>query len=514
MRDDTMLPSIIAGKSLDDIHTLAIVSNQWGDEGKGKIVDAAAAWVDIIARGTGGANAGHTIYIPIDDKVMPLAVHLVPSGIRYDSEGKISILGNGMVVDPEALLQELAMLSEAGLTYNNLYLAHNAKLVLPQHIVLDKLRERASRAAGNNLGTTGRGIGPAYADYVARVGLTINDLLNRDIFVKKFRRNLDDKLPLLRGMDSDLVASVLGELPHASFVSSDHFFDLDAIVETYMEHGRQLQGMIRDTDAYMRENLGRRRMLLEGAQGLLLSVDHGTYPYVTSCDTSVRGLAEGVGLQERDIDVALGLVKAFFMTRVGSGPFPTEFGGEASAKWCGQGLPNMNVLEADQYAGVTVNDPNPFKQGIAIRIAGGEYGATTGRPRRTGWLDLPLLRYAARINGRNVVLTKVDVLSDCDEISICERHTYKGPDYRLGNRVVQAGDIFDVAPMDVNVLRYCEPVYTRFRGWKSNIRDVRSYDASPVELKQIINHVERSAGVTAAMISVGPEREQMIVRGV
>lgn len=202
------------------------------------------------------------------------------------------------------------------------------------------------------------------------------------------------------------------------------------------------------------------------------------------------------------------------MTRVGSGPFPTEFGGEASAKWCGQGLPNMNVLEADQYAGVTVNDPNPFKQGIAIRIAGGEYGATTGRPRRTGWLDLPLLRYAARINGRNVVLTKVDVLSDCDEISICERHTYKGPDYRLGNRVVQAGDIFDVAPMDVNVLRYCEPVYTRFRGWKSNIRDVRSYDASPVELKQIINHVERSAGVTAAMISVGPEREQMIVRGV
>ncbi len=492
-------------KLLNGVRTLAIVCNQFGDTGKGKLIDFFGEWPDGIARGTGGANAGHTIQRGEKKYVF----HLVPSGILYDNYGKINIIGSGTALDPRVVCEELNALEKEKLSYNNLYIALNARLVLPQHLVLDRVRESASKQG--RIGTTGRGIGPVYADYYARVGLFVNDMLNTDVFVRKLRRNIKEKVMILGQYDPSVVQAVMRHEHLGRFWSAGDLFDLDAIVETYRGYGKRLAHMIEDTDSLLQEMRNRgRKILLEGTQGNLLGIDTGTYPYVTSADCSVRGLAQGVGLRERDIDLSLGIVKAFYMTRVGEGPFPTEIGGEQSAEWCADSTINKKS-EAELYPLVDVNDPDPFHQGIGIRKAGNEYGATTGRPRRTGWLDLPFLRYSIRHTGPNVALTKLDVLDKCQEIKICTEYVYRGPDYRWGKRVFRKGDILPVAIPDCNLMAYCHPLYESFYGWQQSIRHAKTYGELPQKLRELIGFVRYRALVDIKIVSVGPDREQTIV---
>ncbi len=493
-------------KFLGDATTVAVVCNQWGDTGKGKFVDLLSEWADVIARGTGGANAGHTICIGKEQYIF----HLVPSGILHDAQGKINVIGSGTAFDPRVACEELDILHKAGLSHSRLFVAHNARLVLPQHIVMDRVQE--SNAAEGKIGTTGRGIGPVYADHYARIGLFVNDMLNPEVFARKLERNLREKRMILRNYDSEVVRLVM-EHPHAGsgkFWNKETIFDEAAITEAYRAYGARLRSMIADTDSMVRTlREAGKHILLEGAQGNLLSVDIGTYPYVTSSDCSVRALAQGAGLRERDVDTTLGIVKAFYMTRVGAGPFPTEVGGAQSAAWCNKsGI--TKAVEAEQLPGADVNDTDPFLQGVGIRRAGNEYGATTGRPRRVGWLDLPLLRYSIRYTGQEVILTKLDVLDACKEIKICTAYEYQGPDYEWGAETLRAGKKIDVAIPNPEVMARCMPIYKTFPGWCVPITGMRSHRELPKELLDIIRFVEKQTDIHVRAVSVGPDRDETI----
>ncbi len=487
-----------------DINTIAIVCNQWGDTGKGKFVDYFTPWADIVARGTGGANAGHTIQKDGKD----IVVHLLPSSILYDREGKISIIGNGVAFDPMQCLEEAHMVRGLGYPVEHLLISHRAKLVLPQHILLDRAREMAS--GKNRLGTTGRGIGPVYADFYARVGLFVNDLLNKDIFARRLQQNLSEKLKILNTFDRELLKKILEQplLGAGIFYDEQNILNIEAIVETYCEkYASELKEYIADTDTFLRNHVGKKRILLEGAQGLLLSVDYGSYPYVTSSDCSIEGLVKGVGLKEKNVDLTLGIVKAFYMTRVGSGPFPTEFGGVASENYC-EGKDRAH--EEQNFSNASVNDNDELTQGIAIRLAGHEYGATTGRPRRTGWLDLPLLRRSIMINGGEIILTKLDVLDGCQQIKICSEYEYIGSTFQRGKELFLHGQRIRVAPVEAELLRYCRPIYEVFPGWVQPIRNFRVYEDLPMNLQNIIEYVERESGSQVRFISVGPDALETI----
>jgi len=495
---------MISTRLLNSVSTLAVVCTQWGDTGKGKFIDFFAEWADIIARGTGGANAGHTIKLGSKTYVF----HLVPSGILRDGDGKVNVIGNGVAFDPGIFCEELAVLEREGVSFEHLKIAQNARLVLPQHILLDRLRESS---ADGRIGTTGRGIGPTYVDHYARVGLTVNDLLNIDSFVQKLRRNLAEKRRILKDVDPEMIRRIMHHehLEFGAFWSAFEFLDADAIVDRYRQFGSFLHPFIWNTDQYLWDAIGKKRVLLEGAQGNLLSVDHGTYPYVTSSDCSVQGLARGVGIRDRDVDLALGIVKAFYMTRVGEGPFPTELGGETSARWCNNAEVN-EAVEIERLPYVSVNDIIPFRQGVAIRRAGNEYGATTKRPRRVGWLDLPLLRYSKRHTGGDIILTKLDVLDQCDQIKICTAYRYDGLPYAIGERVFTNGDMLDTAVPNYEVLQHCTPQYETFSGWKESTTGAKSYSKLPANLRFLVRYVACAAGLNVVLLSVGPDRDQTI----
>ncbi|MEX1051869.1 MAG: adenylosuccinate synthetase [Patescibacteria group bacterium] len=491
-------------KLLGPHKTVAVTGAQWGDEGKGKIVDLLSQEAEIVARGTGGANAGHTILVG-DEK---LILHLVPSGIRRDNDGVTTICGNGMVVDPFALIKELKMLEEKGVSYNRLNLAYNASLIIPLHILTDQLRER--QAGNGKIGTTGRGIGPAYTDKVARIGLIVNDMLNPDTFVEKLRKNTAEHMRRIGSFPKETVDELRTKLfPHLA-QSDDEVFNFDAVVETYLGYGRELSPLIVDTDRLMWECVGKRRILLEGAQGQLLSVESGTYPYVTSSDSSVAGLARGVGLKEGDIDYSIAVTKAFYMTRVGTGPFPTELGGSESDEWCNN--PSVTRKEdEDSRQDASVNSADEFVQGVGIRIAGNEYGSTTLRPRRVGWLDLPMLRYTQARTGGVLALTLLDVLDGCEVIKLCTGYEYAGPDYRVGNQTYSAGVRIETPIMEETILRNCKPIYQEFPGWLQPIGHLTEQSQLPQELMTIIRFVEAQTDARVALVSVGPERDQTIL---
>lgn len=497
---------------LSSHRVVAVIGGQWGDEGKGKIIDLFSSWADIVARGTGGANAGHTIKANGQEHIF----HLLPSGILHDADGTITVCGSGMVIDPAVLIREMSILDDAGLSYGNFRLAHNATLVLPIHIALDKLREL--QAGSNKIGTTGRGITPAYVGKVARRGLSVNDLLNPDILVEKLERIVDETNISLQSFDQENVQSVLLSLfPDIDPAMVCGGFNAEVIAERYLAYGRTLEPYINCTDDLMRAYLsdGRKNILLEGAQGFLLSIKHGTYPYVTSSDCSIAGLAEGVGLKESDVDQCYLVVKAPYMTRVGAGPFPTELGGETSATSCNDPDTTRDT-ELKQFPTADVNSSDKMCQGVGIRIAGDEYGATTKRPRRTGWLDLPLLRHALRTTGSSeIVLTKLDVLDECETIRICTSYMYNGPGYRSGNRTLKTGDRLDMPVMEATVLGDCEPFYEHFAGWLTPTSGISEMSELPENLVSIIRFIERATGPygceRVAIASVGPDRDQTII---
>jgi adenylosuccinate synthase len=415
-----------------------ILGAQWGDEGKGKVVDMLSEHVDIVARYQGGANAGHTVCI--GDKQYVL--HLLPSGMFHP---KITcVIGNGVVIDPTALLTEIQQLESAGIgVHGRLLISHNAHLIMPYHKLLDTIREQTAQ----RIGTTGRGIGPAYIDKFMRVGIRIVDLLNRDILAAKLKRNIAEK--------NEILTKVYGETR----------IDVDAIIAEYQEFDKRIDEYITDTTLYLHQALkAGKRIIAEGAQGAMLDVDHGTYPFVTSSNPTSGGACTGLGIPPTAVDGIIGVAKAY-CTRVGEGPFPTE-------------------------------QLNPT--GEKLRTLGHEFGATTGRPRRCGWFDAVALQHSARVNGiSRLVITKLDVLDTFAEIRVCTG-------YELNGKRLKG------FPVDVDTLERITPVYEIFEGWNTSLVDLTSYDALPPNAQKYLTALSRLTDIPLWFVSVGPKRNQSL----
>ncbi len=420
---------------------IVIVGAQWGDEGKGKIVDVLTEKADGVARYQGGHNAGHTVVINNEKFIL----HIIPSGILH--KGKACIIGNGVVVDPSSLIEEIDGLRKRGIEVGkNLFLSKNAHLIMPYHVAIEKEQERLK--GSKKIGTTGKGIGPAYVDKIARTGIRAGDLLYPEIFREKLKTNL----------------SGINHLLKAIYNASG--FDADAIYREYMGYAEKLSEYIADTDIIINKMIDENKnILFEGAQGTLLDVDHGTYPYVTSSNAGAGGACTGLGVGPTKITRVIGVVKAY-TTRVGEGPFPTEIKDSLGEK---------------------------------IREKGGEYGATTGRPRRCGWLDMVVLRHSIRINGLSgIVITKLDILDGLEKIKICTAYRYNGR-------------LYEEFPKELNVFEKCEPVYEEVSGWKENTSGIKDFEKLPKTAQEYIKNIERILGVNVEIISSGQKRDELIM---
>ncbi|RIW31597.1 adenylosuccinate synthase [Bacillus salacetis] len=424
--------------------SVVVVGTQWGDEGKGKITDFLSENAEVIARYQGGNNAGHTI--KFDGETYKL--HLIPSGIFYND--KTSVIGNGMVVDPKALVKELKYLHDRNVTTDNLRISNRAHVILPYHLKLDEVEEE--RKGANKIGTTKKGIGPAYMDKAARNGIRIADLLDYDSFKEKLTRNLEEKNRLLE-----------------RFYETDGF-TLEEILDEYYEYGQQVKHYVCDTSVVLNDALDDgRRVLFEGAQGVMLDIDQGTYPFVTSSNPVAGGVTIGSGVGPTKISHVVGVSKAY-TTRVGDGPFPTELTNEI---------------------------------GDQIREVGREYGTTTGRPRRVGWFDSVVVRHARRVSGlTDLSLNSIDVLTGIETLKICTAYRYKG-------------EVINEFPANLNILAECEPVYEELPGWKEDITGCKTLGELPENARHYLERVSQLTGIPLSIFSVGPDRSQTnVVRSV
>jgi adenylosuccinate synthase len=423
-----------------NMSTVVLIGAQWGDEGKGKITDFLAEKADVVVRYQGGNNAGHTVVVGDAE----YKLHLIPSGILYPRT--TCVIGNGVVVDPEVLLKELAYLKERGIDTTGLRISGKAHVIMPYHKMLDELEEE--RRGDNKIGTTKRGIGPCYMDKYARAGIRIADLLEKDELTEKLEVALEQKNHLL-----EKVYDVQG-------------LDFEEVLAAFYGYGQQIKDFVTDTSLLINDYYDAgKNVLFEGAQGTLLDLDHGTYPFVTSSHPIAGGACIGAGIGPTRINKVLGVVKAY-TTRVGEGPFPTELQDEL---------------------------------GEAIRKAGWEFGTTTGRPRRCGWFDVVMFKYSVRISGiDHVALTKLDVLDQIEKIKVCVGYNYRG-------------EIITAFPTSLKVLKECEPVYEELPGWLEDTTGARSIADLPENAQKYIKRIEELTGVKAALIAVGPKRDQTIV---
>lgn len=421
---------------------IIILGSQWGDEGKGKIVDLFSERFDIVARYQGGHNAGHTVFIGEKKFVLKL----IPSGILRP--GKKAVIGNGLVIDPAALLSEIDSLEAAGVPIaGNLFISNRAHVLFPAHRMMERMSE--GRPGRISIGTTSRGIGPCYEDKTGRRGIRVADLLDTAFFRAQYDAVMEEKMTIARAL------------------GIEESLDLRAIRDQYEALAERIRPMVRDTALYLNQEMAAgKNVLFEGAQGTMLDIDHGTYPFVTSSSASAGGACTGTGVAPTRIQGVIGVSKAY-ITRVGGGPFPTE------------------ALDG---------------AGDQIRKGGNEFGAVTGRPRRCGWFDAPLLRYTAAINGfDSIVVTKLDVLDAFDKIPVCVG-------YRSGGRELSE------MPPTVAEIETIEPVYECMPGWSSSTFGISSYDQLPVRAKEYLAFLESRTGVEVGCISTGPERNQTIVR--
>lgn len=418
-----------------------IIGTQWGDEGKGKVTDWLGSEMDMIIRYQGGHNAGHTVIA----EGRELKLHLLPSGVLYPHIK--SVIAGGLVIDPKALIEELDELKAIGVDEPNLVISGNAHMIMPYHRILDKLSELKLGKA--KIGTTGRGIGPCYTDKTSRVGLRMQDLLDMKIFKQKVEDALVFK--------NQVITRIYGRAE----------IDPMTIVDEYQAYAERLKDMIGDTTHLINEALDEgKNILLEGAQGMMLDIDHGTYPFVTSSSPIAGGACVGAGISPMRINRIIGITKAY-TTRVGSGPFPTELDDEA---------------------------------GELLRANGGEFGTTTGRPRRCGWFDAVILKYSAMVNGlTGIALTKLDVLSEFDKIKVCVGYEYEGK-------------VYNKMPFHQTVFHKATPVYEEIDGWKTDITGATSFEELPKAAQDYVKHLEELIGVPVVMVSVGPSRTQTIIR--
>ncbi len=416
-----------------------VLGAQWGDEGKGKMTDYLAEEANVVVRFQGGNNAGHTVVV--GDKEYKL--HLIPSGILYDD--KLNVIGNGVVVDPKALFEEIEYLEGVGVkvTPEKLIISDRAQLIMPYHKILDVLKEKAR--GKNDIGTTGKGIGPCYTDKFERCGIRMCDLMHKEVFTEKLRENVR--------MKNDYITKVLG----------GEALNFDEILKDYLAFAEKLRPFVQDTSVRVYNDIkADKTVLFEGAQGMLLDIDYGTYPYVTSSNTTAGGVSNGVGIGPNMITNAVGITKAY-TTRVGKGPFPTELLNE-TGEW--------------------------------IRQKGHEYGVTTGRSRRCGWLDLVIVKTAARVSGlTSLAVTKIDTLAGLEKIKVCVGYKFEGK-------------VIDYFPASLEDLAKCEPIYEEFEGWSDEVANARSYDELPENAKKYLQRIEEFTETPISIVSVGPKRDQ------
>jgi len=421
---------------------VVVIGAQWGDEGKGKVVDIYTEFADDVVRYQGGNNAGHTLVVG-DEKVI---LHLIPSGILH--EGKRCIIGNGVVLDPEVFIMEITKLKANGYLADDamLRLSEALHIIMPYHKRIDIAREVKSGA--KKIGTTGRGIGPAYEDKIGRRGIRLMDLLDEKAFSRKVKDVLEEKNLIL--------TQLLGEKP----------FTFQEIFDEYMVYAETLKKYVEDTSLLLHKEIkAGKSLLFEGAQGTLLDVDHGTYPFVTSSSTCSGGACTGSGVSPREIHEVIGIAKAY-ATRVGSGPFPTELEDES---------------------------------GELLRQAGREFGSTTGRPRRCGWYDALVARYAVRVNGLSgIAITKLDVLSGLETVKVCTAYTYQGV-------------VLDEIPASLEIMEQCSPIYEELPGWSEDITGAKSMEDLPANARSYVARIEELSGAPVVLVSVGPRRDETIV---
>ncbi|GKU83864.1 adenylosuccinate synthase [Niallia sp. NCCP-28] len=417
--------------------SVVVVGTQWGDEGKGKITDFLSENAEVIARYQGGNNAGHTIKFNGET----YKLHLIPSGIFYSD--KVSVIGNGMVVDPKALITELKYLHDRGVTTDNLRISNRAHVILPYHLKLDEVEENSK--GDNKIGTTKKGIGPAYMDKAARIGIRMADLLDKEAFEEKLARNLEEKNRLLER------------------IYETDGFKIEDILDEYYDYGQQIKHYVCDTSVVLNDALDDgRRVLFEGAQGVMLDIDQGTYPFVTSSNPVAGGVTIGSGVGPSKIKHVVGVSKAY-TTRVGDGPFPTELDNEI---------------------------------GHQIREVGREYGTTTGRPRRVGWFDSVVVRHARRVSGiTDLSLNSIDVLTGIETLKICVAYKYKGT-------------TMEEFPASLKTLAECEPVYEELPGWTEDITGCKSLSELPANARHYLERVSQLTGIPLSIFSVGPDRKQ------
>jgi adenylosuccinate synthase len=420
---------------------IVVIGAQWGDEGKGKVVDLLAPCVDVVVRYQGGNNAGHTVVVGKEKFVL----QTIPSGILHPRSR--CVIGCGVVVDPAALIEEMESLVQRGVSLDgNLYISKNAHLIMPYHPALDRASE--SKAGRRRIGTTGKGVGPAYADKAARIGIRMADLLDEQLFREKLEFNVFQKNRLLREIyDSDT-------------------FTVESILGPYLRYAGWLAPYITDTALLLSRWIDAgASVLFEGAQGTMLDLDHGTYPFITSSSTTAGGASTGTGVPPTKINGVLGISKAY-CTRVGGGPFPTEIHDDTAEM---------------------------------LRARGNEYGAVTGRPRRCGWADVVSLRYAARINGFDAIaLTKMDVLDACETVKVCVGYRYKG-------------EVLTDFPEEERIWYEAEPVYEEMSGWRTGTHGLRDYAELPSKARAYLDRLSELIGVPFSLVSTGPARDQTIL---
>ncbi|MBT2584199.1 adenylosuccinate synthase [Planococcus sp. ISL-109] len=417
--------------------SVVVVGTQWGDEGKGKITDFLSEHAEVIARYQGGNNAGHTIIFGGET----YKLHLIPSGIFY--KDKTSVIGNGMVVDPKALVEELKGLHDRGVTTENLRISNRAHVLLPYHIKQDEVEE--ARRGANKIGTTGKGIGPAYMDKAARVGIRMADLLDHVVFEEKLRQNLTEKNRMFE-----------------KFYETDGF-TVEEIMEEYYQYGQEIAKYVTDTSKVLNDAFDSGlRVLFEGAQGVMLDIDQGTYPFVTSSNPVAGGVTIGAGVGPTMISHVIGVCKAY-TSRVGDGPFPTELFDDI---------------------------------GDQIRKVGKEYGTTTGRPRRIGWFDSVVVRHARRVSGlTDLTVNSIDVLTGLDTVKICTAYSYQG-------------ELITEYPANLRMLADCEPVYEEMPGWTEDVTSCKSLDELPENARHYLERIAQLTDVQISIFSVGPDRNQ------
>lgn len=417
-----------------------VLGAQWGDEGKGKMTDYLAEKADVVVRFQGGNNAGHTVVV--GDKEYKL--HLIPSGILHDN--KLNVIGNGVAVDPKAMFTEIDYLEDLGIkvTPEKLLVSDRAQVIMPYHRVLDGLKEKAR--GKDDIGTTGKGIGPCYTDKAERSGIRVCDLINKEVLERKLKQSIEDK--------NELIKLYGGEV-----------LDFNTIYNEYLGYAERIKPYVTDISVRIYDEIkNNKNVVFEGAQGSLLDIDYGTYPYVTSSNTIAGGVCTGAGVGPTAITGAVGIAKAY-TTRVGKGPFPTELTDE---------------------------------MGNLLREKGHEYGVTTGRARRCGWLDLVILKSTARISGlTSFVVTKIDTLAGFDKLKVCTGYKFEDK-------------IIDYFPASLEDLAKCEPVYEEFEGWDDSIADARSYEELHENAKIYLKRIEEFTGTKVAIVSVGPKRDQTI----